>query len=151
MQKKHKIIIILILTILILIQFIPVDSNNPPIEATINWDSDTTKNLFYRACADCHSNETRWPWYSKIAPVSFLISYDVNVGRKHFNISVDQEDERNESAREVRRGTMPMPIYILMHKEADLNAAEKKQLIQGLINTFGDKDPQDLKYKNQYK
>ncbi len=46
------------------------DHENPPVQAEISWDSQQTKELFFRACGDCHSNNTQWPWYSNIAPVS---------------------------------------------------------------------------------
>ena len=82
---KFKILGILIVAG-VAIQFIPYGKNhiNPPIVAEPNWDSPQTKDFFYRACANCHSNMTTWPIYSKIAPISWLIQNDVNDGREHF-------------------------------------------------------------------
>jgi len=151
MNKKAKLYILIIAGVIILLQLIPVDRKNPPINATINWDSEFTKQTFYNACADCHSNETKWPWYSYIAPISYVVSYDVVTGRKHFNISENTSDEREEAAREVRRGTMPMAIYLPAHPKAKLSESDKQKFIQGLVKTFGDKDPQNEKYKNEYK
>jgi len=151
MSKKVKLYTLIIVGIIILLQLIPVDRKNPPVKANIEWDSEFTKETFYKACADCHSNETIWPWYSYIAPISYVVSYDVMTGRKHFNISENTSDERDEAAREVRRGTMPIAIYLPAHPEADLNEADKQKFIEGLIKTFGDKDPENEKYKNEYK
>ena len=64
--------------VLLIIQFVPYgrDHTNPPVIAEPAWDSPQTRALFFRACADCHSNETKWPWYSTIAPASWLITRD---------------------------------------------------------------------------
>ncbi|HSR74031.1 MAG TPA: heme-binding domain-containing protein, partial [Sulfurovum sp.] len=84
---KYKIFGVIILVITA-IQFIPYgkDHVNPQVIAEPEWDSKQTRDLFVRACADCHSNETKWPWYSNIAPLSWLIQYDVEEGREHFNV-----------------------------------------------------------------
>lgn len=77
----------IIVVLFIALQLIPVNRTNPPVTAQINWDSPQTKVLFDRACKDCHSNETTWPWYSYIAPVSWLTYYDVQRGRSELNLS----------------------------------------------------------------
>ncbi|GAB4473100.1 MAG: heme-binding domain-containing protein [Anaerolineales bacterium] len=130
------------LLILLLIQLIPYGRShtNPPVIAEPNWDSSQTRAYFYRACADCHSNETVWPWYSNIAPVSWLIQRDVDEGRAAFNISewgTRRENEGDEAAKLVQEGEMPLPIYLPLHPEARLSAQEKQAFIQGLIATFG--------------
>ena len=150
MKPKTKKILLIILFALVLIQFVPIDRTNPPVTAKVNWDSEFTEATFKKACADCHSNETKWPWYSYIAPVSYLIVYDVNQGRNYLNVSENKEDERDEAAREVRRGTMPMKIYTVMHGESNLNDSDRVRFIEGLMKTFGDNDKKDEKYKNQY-
>ena len=137
---KYKILGVLVLAV-IAIQFIPYGKEhaNPPIVAEPNWNTPKTKELFSRACADCHSNETVWPWYSSIAPVSWLIQNDVNEGRKHFNISiwgVQKTNKGNEAAEEVKRGEMPLWFYLIPHPEARLSANEKSELINGLVATF---------------
>ncbi len=73
--------------LLVAIQFIPVRRTNPPVTSHIQWDSPQTEALLQRACMDCHSNETRWPWYSSVAPASWLLYYDVERGRSGLNLS----------------------------------------------------------------
>ncbi len=126
------------------IQIIPYGRNhdNPPITGDVQWDTPRTQELFNRACKDCHSNNTVWPWYSSIAPVSWLTQVDVNLGRKKFNVSEwgrAEKNEGDEAAETVRSGKMPMFIYLPAHPEAKLNATEKEELIKGLVATFGDK------------
>lgn len=151
MNKKNKLKIILITTFVILIgiQFIPLERTNPPITAKVNWDSEQTKETFYKACADCHSNETKWPWYSHVAPISFFVVYDVIEGRKHFNASVDQKDERDEAVRVVKRDIMPMSIYTAIHKNAKLSLEEKAKFLHGLKSVFGE-DPLKEKEENKF-
>jgi len=126
------------------IQIIPYGRSheNPPATGDVQWDSPRTQELFNRACKDCHSNNTVWPWYSSIAPVSWLTQVDVTVGRKKFNVSEwgrAGKNEGDEAAETVRSGKMPMFIYLPAHPEAKLNATEKEELIKGLVATFGDK------------
>ncbi len=134
--------------VLVLVQFIPYgkDHTNPPVVSEPKWDSMQTRELFMRACGDCHSNETKWPWYSKIAPVSWLVYYDVVEGREHFNVSmwgVQEENEGDEAAEEVREGEMPLWPYLIAHPEARLSDDEKSALVKGLVNTFGDEEEED--------
>ena len=127
-----------LVVVIVALQLIPYGRNhaNPPVQTEPQWDSPRTRELFVRACADCHSNETVWPWYSNLAPVSWLVQHDVDEGREKFNIS-DGRGEADESAEKVSNGEMPLPIYTLMHPEAKLSASEKQELIQGLQATFG--------------
>jgi hypothetical protein len=126
-----------------LIQLIPVRQTNPPVVTQVNWDSAQTQELFSRACADCHSNETVWPWYAKVAPVSWLVARDVNEGREKFNLSnlAGMNSRRlNELPEElgevIQEGEMPMPIYLPLHPTAKLSAAEKQALITGMRQTL---------------
>ena len=119
--------------------------SNPPVENQVKWDSKKTEELFYRACADCHSHETKWPWYSNIAPVSFPVIHHVNEGREHFNISAKNMGESYEAAEELEEGEMPEGSYLIMHPEADLSTEEKKLLIAGLKKTFGTEDEHEHK------
>ena len=112
--------------------------SNPPITQKVNWDSPKTEALFNRVCADCHSHQTNWPWYSYVAPVSFVINHHVNEGREHFNISAGVLDEAHEAAEEYEEGEMPEGGYVNFHPEANLSPEEKAQLIAGLKATFGD-------------
>jgi len=126
-----------------LIQLIPYGRNhtNPPVTAEPKWDSATTRDLAKRACFDCHSNETAWPWYSNVAPVSWLVQNDVNEGREHLNFSEWDRPQKDakDAAEEVRDGEMPMWIYLPAHPEARLTDAEKQALINGLEATIGGK------------
>ena len=88
--KKIALILLIVLSLVfIVIQFFPsnIPHANPPVTGEPTWNSPETHAAFFKACADCHSNETRWPWYGNVAPVSWLVENDVRSGRKHFNIS----------------------------------------------------------------
>jgi hypothetical protein len=121
---------------------------NPPVVAEPSWDSPQTRALAVRACFDCHSNQTVWPFYSRIAPASWLATYDVVEGREHLNFSewvsesgeYGEESERSEAAEEsievIRSGEMPPRQYLLLHPEAQLTPAEQQALINGLSNSL---------------
>ena len=113
---------------------------NPPVTSEPAWDSPETRTLFFRTCRDCHSNETVWPWYSNVAPVSWLVTSDVNEGREHLNVSEwdrTEEHHGDEAAEMVEKDEMPLWFYLPLHPEARLSPADKKRLIQGLERTFG--------------
>lgn len=128
-----------------LLQVIPAQNINadyaspgsPPVTFTIQWSSAKTEELTRAACFDCHSNETRYPWYATIAPVSWLVNKDINEGRQKLNFSTGGELEGGEMSEQIQRGTMPMSVYMLMHPEANLTPEQKQQLINGLLATFG--------------
>jgi mono/diheme cytochrome c family protein len=84
------------LVVFIVIQFVPVEQTNPPVVSEPKWDSPQTKELVQRACYDCHSNETKWPWYSQVAPVSWLVADHVNEGRSKLNFSEWQVNQGGE-------------------------------------------------------
>lgn len=126
----------------LLIQLVPFGRNhiNPPVVQEPNWDSPMTRELAVRACFDCHSNETVWPWYSNIAPLSWLVYRDVLEGREHLNYS-DWGNQRGEgsdpgeAAEAISEGQMPPAYYLFTHPNARLSDAEKQELIQGLQKT----------------
>jgi hypothetical protein len=129
---------------LAVIQIVPYgrDHRNPPVTGEPEWDTPRTKELFNRACKDCHANQTIWPWYSNVAPVSWITQIDVNVGRRKFNVSEWGRSTKNEgdkAASEVREGKMPPVFYLPAHPEAKLSPSEKDELVTGLAATFGDK------------
>jgi Haem-binding domain len=135
-------IIIILITVFLLIQFIPLgkDHTNPPVVSEPKWDSPQTRDLAKRACFDCHSNDTIWPWYSNIAPVSWLVYYDAVGGRNRMNFSnwtTIRLREPAEIASVVSEGEMPPLQYTLIHKTARLSPSEKTQLINGLVKTIG--------------
>ncbi|MGA7671851.1 MAG: heme-binding domain-containing protein [Nitrolancea sp.] len=125
----------------VLIQFIPYgrSHNDPPATNPVTWDSPQTKQLAMEACGDCHSNQTTWPWYSNIAPMSWLVQEHVDHGRQILNFSNFSPNQRgaDRAARAVQNGSMPPGYYTLIHGTARLTDAQKQQLIQGLIATFG--------------
>lgn len=129
------------------IQLIPYGRHhsNPPVTQAIQWDSPRTEELARRACYDCHSNETEWPWYSNIAPVSWLVQKDVEEGREALNFSEwDQpQGEADEAAETVREGEMPLWYYTITHRDASLSDQEQRELINGLIATIGAEDDDD--------
>ncbi len=140
---KSKVAGILIVG-LIAAQFIPYGKahQNPPVVNEPPWDSPRTKELFLRLCADCHSNETRWPWYSNYAPISWLVQSDVDEGREHFNVSMWKAQNKNkgdEAAKEVAEGEMPPLAYMIPRQSIKFTGAEKEELIAGLKATFGSK------------
>ncbi len=147
-MKKILIILVAVVAGLgLLIQFIPYghDHTNPPVLAEPQWDSPETRALAQRACFDCHSNETVWPWYSNVAPVSWLITRDVEEGRFHFNLSEWNTNEEHHHQHSVdfivevlQEGEMPPPQYVLMHPEARLSDAERQALIEGFEHSLGD-------------
>lgn len=125
----------------ILIQFIPYghDRTNPPVAAEPQWDSQQTHDLVTRACYDCHSNQTTWPWYSNIAPASWLIQHDVQEGRSRLNFSQWGTSSRgaDDVAEQIQRGNMPQWYYVLLHPSANLTADEKQVLVKGLQASLG--------------
>jgi hypothetical protein len=122
-------------------QFVPYgrDHMNPPVTAEPRWDSPETRALAKQACFDCHSNETKWPLYSNVAPVSWLIQRDVSQGRAVLNFSEWQrlQEKAKQAADEVSEREMPLHMYQLMHAHARLTDAERAQLAGGLPRTLG--------------
>jgi hypothetical protein len=125
----------------LLIQLVPYgrDHDNPRVVKEPRWDTATTRALVEDACFTCHSNETEWPWYSNIAPASWLLQRDVDQGREALNFSrFDlRQKEAPEAAETVADGEMPPLRYTLINPEARLARSEKRQLIQGLRATLG--------------
>ncbi len=139
--KSISTLIVFGIVILLVIQLIPYgrNHNNPPVVSEPNWDSQLTRALVKSTCFDCHSNETIWPWYSKIAPASWLVYRDVVEGRQRVNFSNwnrAQLEEPGELTSVIREGEMPPLQYILIHASARLSAGQKDQLINGLLATF---------------
>jgi len=123
------------------IQFVPYgrDHENPPVTGSPKWDSARTEALARRACFDCHSNETNWPWYASVAPLSWRVQSHVDEGREHLNLSTFDrtQGEAHEAAEVVAEGEMPLFDYVLAHPSARLDDAETRALIDGFTRTFG--------------
>ena len=107
---------------------------NPPVTQAAEFPSEESARLWDAACADCHSNETDWPPYSYVAPMSWLVRYDVERGREELNLSVMDGDfgELDEAADTIEHGSMPPWQYTLLHRDADLSADEEQVLIAAL-------------------
>jgi hypothetical protein len=123
-----------LLIIFILIQFAPVDRTNPPVETEVPAPTNI-QTILRRACYDCHSNETVWPWYSKVAPVSWLVAHDVHEGREALNFSTwnryatkQQVKKMKESWEETAEGEMPPWFYLAVHRDAELSTEERAAL-----------------------
>lgn len=129
----------------VLIQFIPYGHNhtNPPATGEPAWNTPGTRDLFRRACFDCHSNQTVWPWYSYVAPVSWLVQNDVNGGRSHLNFSEWDHPQRHagDVAAQVKQGEMPLWFYLPLHSAARITDAEKQALMDGAEKTLGPQKP----------
>ena len=112
---------------------------NPAITQEPAWDSPQTRELFRRACYDCHSNSTTWPWYSHVAPMSWLVQNDVDGGREHLNFTEWNKHQRNAEhvASEIKEGDMPPWYYLPLHSDARLSDAEKQALIEGATKSLG--------------
>jgi hypothetical protein len=108
------------------IQLMSVKRTNPPITGEIQAPEKVMA-ILRRCCYDCHSNETKWPWYSYVAPVSWLVSDDVNDGRKHMNFSewadynTKQKNHKTKKCGKlVTLSEMPLWFYLPLHPEAEL-------------------------------
>jgi hypothetical protein len=146
LTRPLGIVVIVLIVLFGLIQLIPVSETNPPIVSEPNWDSPETLALAKDACFDCHSNETVWPWYSKIAPVSWLTANDVNRGRERLNFSDWTAPRRRpleprEITRTIDSGRMPPWYYVIRHPKAKLSSSEKQALIAGLDATISQSPP----------
>lgn len=142
-MKKYftlKKILLALLVVVIAIQLVPVNRDNPPVNAeqdfiTMTKPTPEVAAILKSACYDCHSNETRYPWYSRIAPVSWWLKDHINEGREELNFSVwgtykakRIDHKLKEAAELVNEGEMPMDSYTWMHADARLTADQKKTL-----------------------
>jgi hypothetical protein len=140
--KIALVLIAALLAVFVAIQFVPVQRTNPPVVIQLDWDSAQTKALAQRACMDCHSNETRWPWYAYVAPVSWLVAHDVEEGRREMNLSQLSTNANSLSRmgqriqRAIQSGNMPPAQYFPTHPDARLTADEKLALIAGMQKTL---------------
>lgn len=126
-----------------IIQFVPIEKTNPPTEKEIDAPIEV-RQVFRRACYDCHSNETSWPWYSSVAPISWLMVRDVREGRQKVNFTAwkamepEKEAELIEEIREeVEDGEMPPWFYRWVHPESRMADSEKTLIRQWSRNRKG--------------
>jgi len=136
-RAKIAKLVIACVVVFALIQLIPASRTNPPVVASRSLAAHMdvppqVQNIFKRACSDCHSNETVWPWYSHVAPVSWYVAHDVNVGRSHVNLDNWEAQESPKEANEhlgltcklMQQGKMPPSDFLLMHKDARVSPAD---------------------------
>ncbi len=125
-----------VVAVLVIIQIINIGvSDNPPVEQDLAAPPEVSQ-LLHRACYDCHSNETVWPWYSRVAPSKWLVGHDVAEGRGELNFSTWNRYEPRRMARKVKeiadqveRGEMPPRLYTPMHPAARLTVEERQQIV----------------------
>jgi len=98
---------------------------------------DEVRTVLAQKCGDCHSNDTRWPLYSRIAPTSWLVEHDVHEGREHLNLSYLEQysidsriDLLGKMSTQLRQGKMPLKQYLLLHPEARLSEPERKLILE---------------------
>jgi hypothetical protein len=125
-----------LLAVAVAIQLVPYgrDHTNPPVTQDAPWPDGPARELATAACYDCHSNQTRWPPQSHVAPFSWLLARDVEQGRAALNFSTWDEDdgEADDAAQAVAEGSMPPRRYTLVHPDATLGEAERQVLIRAL-------------------
>ena len=131
-MRVLKFIILSVVVLFVLAHFIPAEKTNPLVTQDIQTPDDV-KTILKKACYDCHSNESVWPWYSNIVPVKMMIAKHVVEGRKHLNFSewdsyndTKKEHKLEETWEEIEKGAMPLSNYIPLHKEAKLSDEEKE-------------------------
>lgn len=137
-----KKIVVVLLVAFIIIQFFPIDKTNPP--PTPGMDFLKIKNtpepiakIIRTSCYDCHSNETRYPWYSNISPASWFVKNHINKGRKHLNFSTfatyepkRQAHKLEECIEMIEKKEMPLESYYVGHQNAKLTDAQRKELAE---------------------
>lgn len=142
--RRPQVFVIVPLALLAVLQLVPYgrDHSAPPDGQAVAWDSPRTLELAQRACFDCHSNKTKWPWYSNVAPVSWRIQDHVQKGRAEIDFTAfdpsnkDVAEAAGEAAEVTQKKEMPPFDYALAHPEARLTDAERKELVAGLERTF---------------
>jgi hypothetical protein len=126
--------------VFVAIQLVHVERSNLPVTLEVPAPPEA-RSVLRRACYDCHSHETVWPWYSKVAPVSWLVARDVRKGREELNFSTwdryttkEQVHKLKESWEEVEEGKMPLWFYLPVHRDAELSAEDRAVLRRWALN-----------------
>jgi Haem-binding domain len=136
MRRAVRPFLLILVLAFIAIQFVPVARTNPAFDPKLAIDHQVqvpaeVKAILDRSCKDCHSDETMWPLYARIAPVSWLLANDVRDAREKMNLSewgaMDADAARDvliEVCRQVKKGQMPLGLYRLIHREAVLRPSD---------------------------
>ena len=143
MQKTRgitalQVVALSVLALGLLVQVIPYGRNrlNPAVKREPNWPNAETRALAVRACFDCHSNESIYPRYSNIAPISWLVQRDIEEGRSSLNFSQWNGTQKpGEAGETISNGSMPPVYYVWLHPRAKLSDLEQQTLIDGLQAT----------------
>lgn len=138
MKKILRIVLVVLIAAFVAAQFVRPDRSNPPIDETkvLQAPADVQA-ILDRSCADCHSSNTRWPWYTNVAPISWMIADHVEEGRKELSFSEfgtyapkKAAKKMQEVCEQVEQGEMPMQNYVLLHRDAKLSDADKARLCE---------------------
>lgn len=140
MRKFLKLSALVVASLFVALQFVRSNKANPPvvqaqtIEAHVRVSQEVA-GIFERACKDCHSDQTEWPWYARVAPVSWFVADHVNDGRRHLNFSRWSAYDREQAdwllgamCMTAKRGLMPLPSYTQLHRSAKLSALDVQTL-----------------------
>jgi hypothetical protein len=137
-SRVVKIVVVVAVVVFVAMQLVPYghDHANPTVTKDAPWPSPQAAAIARASCYDCHSNETRWRWYTNVAPASFYAVHDVKEGRGHLNFSEWDRPQRSAHDLEevIRDGTMPPREYTLLHRGTSLSAAEKKTLLDAIAS-----------------
>ena len=136
MGKKTKVALVAVAAVAVVIQFFPPERTNPASDPAASFEAVVkppaqVSAIIARACQDCHSHRTVWPWYSRVAPASWLVADDVIEARRKFNFSAwarmspeRAQEVLGDMCQEVKAGDMPLWQYRLLHPEAKLSAED---------------------------
>lgn len=123
------------LLLLFAVQYIPIDRSNPPSKIEISAPAAVSA-VLERSCYDCHSNRTQWPWYSRVAPVSWFVTRHVRQARENLNLTewpiLDFEAQQyflGEMKEQIEQERMPLDSYLLLHRDARLSDSDRALLL----------------------
>jgi hypothetical protein len=140
-MSNSKKILAGVVAIIIIIQFFRIDKTNPPVDAAQDMinnvqASANVKSILKTSCYDCHTNESVYPWYTNVAPLSWWIKKHINEGRDELNFSEwgsyslrRQDHKLDEIVEMIDEEEMPLPSYLIAHGDASLSAEQKSELI----------------------
>ena len=132
-----------VVAIFLIAQWIPVDRSNPPTKVEIPAPA-AVHEMLQRSCYDCHSNRTQWPWYSRVAPVSWFVAKHVREGRENLNLTewplMEVEAQLfflGEMKEQIEAANMPLDSYLIVHWDARLSAAERAMVLDWIDEEVG--------------
>jgi len=142
MRSRVKRIGLAAVLLIVALQLIPVDRRNPVVNPSQSIEAQeklppAVQAVFHGSCANCHSNQTRWPWYSYVAPASWIVAGDVHAGRRKMNFSEwgrysaeKREQKLEEICEQVTNGDMPDPKYLFLHRSARPTQQQREAVCQ---------------------